>query len=41
MNELDMQVVYNGTTYNLVYNTQTGYYEVDLVAPDTRWYIYC
>ena len=31
MNE--MTIEFNGQSYNAVYNTQTGYYEVDLTAP--------
>lgn len=37
MSELDMQVTYNGSVYNLVYNSQSGYYEIELTAPETRW----
>lgn len=37
MSELDMQVTYNGSVYTLTYNSQSGYYEVELVAPSTRW----
>ena len=39
MSELDMQVTYNGSVYNLTYNAESGYYEVSLTAPDTRWYL--
>ena len=38
MSELDVQVTFNGSVYNLTYNSQTGYYEVSLTAPDTRWH---
>lgn len=41
MSELDMQVTYNGVVYNLVYNAQSGFYEVELTAPNTRWCRYC
>lgn len=37
MSELDMQVTYNGSVYNLTYNSQSGYYEVELTATPTRW----
>lgn len=36
---LDLSVVFNGNTYNATYNEQTGNYEVELTAPNTRWYI--
>lgn len=35
----DLEVVFNGTTYNATYNAQTGYYELELTAPTTRWCI--
>lgn len=34
-----MTIEYNGNTYEAVYNPQTRYYEVDLVAPQERWSI--
>lgn len=34
-----MTIEYNGNTYEAVYNEQTGYYEVELVAPQERWNI--
>ena len=30
-----VQVTFNGTTYTLVKNVQTGYYEVEVTAPST------
>lgn len=33
MNE--MTIKFNGQYYNVIYNNQTGYYEIDLTAPDT------
>jgi len=35
MNELDMQVTFNGSVYDLTYNPQSGYYEIELTAPST------
>lgn len=35
----DLTVEYNGSTYNAVYNEQSGYYELELQAPSTRWNI--
>lgn len=40
MSELDMQVTFNGSVYDLIYNSQTGYYEVELNTPSTRWSIF-
>lgn len=36
MNGLEMQVTFNSTTYNLVYNSQSGFYEIELTAPSVR-----
>ena len=35
MARLDVNVQFNGQTYNAVYNSETGYYEVNLTAPNT------
>lgn len=35
----ELYVQFNGQTYTLHFNTQTGYFEGDIVAPDTRWNI--
>lgn len=37
MDELEMQVTYEGSVYTLTYNSASGYYEATLVAPSTRW----
>lgn len=31
----DLTIEYNGTTYNVEYNEQSGYYEIELQAPST------
>ena len=35
----DLTIEYNGTEYTLVYNEQSGYYEIELTTEDTRWYL--
>ncbi len=35
----DLEVVFNGITYNAIYNEQSGYYELELTAPNVRWNI--
>ena len=35
MSELEMQVTFNETVYTLVYNPQSGFYEIELTAPST------
>lgn len=35
----ELQVVFNDQTYTLYFNEQTGYFECDIVAPNTRWNI--
>lgn len=37
MNELELKITYQGNTYTLTYNAQTGFYETELTAPQTRW----
>lgn len=35
----DLTIEYQGTEYTLIYNEQSGYYEIELQAPQSRWYI--
>jgi hypothetical protein len=35
----DLTIQYNGSTYIVNYNEQSGYYEIELTAPQSRWNI--
>lgn len=34
---MNLQVTFNGSVYTLTYNSQSGYYEIELEAPEIRW----
>lgn len=34
-----MRIIFNGTEYEAIYNKQSGYYEIQLTAPESRWSI--
>lgn len=31
-----MEIIYNGNVYTAIYNEQSGYYEIELIAPQER-----
>lgn len=35
----DLEIHYLNNDYVLEYNEQSGYYEIELTAPQSRWYI--
>lgn len=35
----NLTIEYNENSYTLAYNEESGYYEIELQAPNTRWYL--